>query len=321
MSQPSAQAVSAEEAARAAFLADVAAAATALNAARRDAVLAIAEQIVAAPVPRMSVTQMAELVRRLSAQSAMAVAGGLNDAEVERFAQDIARGRKRMYRQARRRAVAQILSSRVIDQTRIAAEVVDMAASESVFRVGGVDAAKVPLETQITPLGEGDDVRRRMSVARRRWQRLPYEQYTQRMRSEAARIAGDKVAEQFRATQMRVASAHPDVVGWRRVAHANACLACLAMCDGEVFREPRVFPAHSRCKCSCEAVVRDSPPYVTGQAQWDALSPAEKAERLRGRGGAAKVKALGDKKLSEVVHRPYPGAPVIAEPTLAQLAD
>lgn len=297
MSQPTSQALTAPPpselaAIQAAFAASVAEAAADLGIGA-DAGKRLAEQVIqrVGAGTRMTPEQVAELLRQLAGRAAVAASGPVAPVDGNRA--------------ARRRHVATVLERRLSQQLAVMADQIDGVAANAVFRVAGVDPGLVPVEVQIGDLPNPRNTREAVARARRRLQHLDYDVYEQRMRVEAARIASDQVTNRFRATQQRVILAHPDIDGWRRRAHPGACLACLALADGTVYRTQTMFHTHGRCKCTLEPVTGDSPPFRTGQEQWDALTPAEKAARLKGRGGAEKAKALEGRPLTDVLARPY----------------
>ena len=105
------------------------------------------------------------------------------------------------------------------------------------------------------------------------------------------------------------------ITGWRRVTASTPCGACLAR-SGVLMSSSVVFETHDRCSCHAEPVLKGVPERVqrpTGQQRWDAMSPAERADLLRGAGGAAKAAAVTDvNQLVAHVHGQMVEAPLRA---------
>lgn len=107
----------------------------------------------------------------------------------------------------------------------------------------------------------------------------------------------------------------PRISGWRRVTASRPCGACLARA-GVLMTSAVVFESHDRCGCHAEPVLKGVPERVqrpTGQQRWDAMSPADRAELLRGAGGATKAAAVTDvNQLVAYVHGQMVEAPLRA---------
>lgn len=97
-------------------------------------------------------------------------------------------------------------------------------------------------------------------------------------------------------------TAEPRVRGWRRVASARSCGACLASATGAVQRDRAVLLRHPSCSCTKEPVVAgvtERARRKTGRELFDDLSVDEQNRLFAGRGGEAKAELIrsGDVEL------------------------
>jgi hypothetical protein len=86
--------------------------------------------------------------------------------------------------------------------------------------------------------------------------------------------------------------ADQQIIGWRRVAAANACGVCLGAATGAIQQDAEVLLCHDSCRCIKEPVVRgvrDTVQRPTGTEVFDGLSPADQDALFAGTGGAAKA--------------------------------
>lgn len=115
--------------------------------------------------------------------------------------------------------------------------------------------------------------------------------------------------------------------GWRRVASAGACGACLASVDGALRPPDDPLRRHAHCRCVREPAVvgvRDRVRRPTGREAFFSLTGREQAELFRGRGGEEKAKLVrqGLVPFAALISRqPMKAAPdEITERTFADLA-
>jgi hypothetical protein len=86
--------------------------------------------------------------------------------------------------------------------------------------------------------------------------------------------------------------ADQQIIGWRRVAAANACGVCLGAATGAIQQDAEVLLCHDSCRCTKEPVVRgvrDTVQRPTGTEVFDGLSPADQDALFAGTGGAVKA--------------------------------
>jgi hypothetical protein len=114
------------------------------------------------------------------------------------------------------------------------------------------------------------------------------------------------------------------VVGWRRVASANACGACLGAATGAIHESAIPLRVHGFCRCIKEAVVAgvdERHPRPTARETWASMTKREQNALFAGRGGADKAELIrsGRVDLEDLVHH-QPMATVADEITEAPLA-
>lgn len=135
---------------------------------------------------------------------------------------------------------------------------------------------------------------------------------TAQLPSTARRAALERIIDQSLTNAWRdgmhaAMAAAPEVIGWRRVARAGCCGACLALADGRMIPLDVPLDGHPHCHCVAEPVIKGVNDRrwgrQTGQQRWEAMSPAEQDEMFHGHGGAAKADVIrsGDASLDDLV--------------------